>query len=205
MKKGHLLFCAILFLSDCIAATYYSQGTAVIVTFITCKDSSDVGGNSPTAFNVASDVFGIQSGQPITTNAKLMAFSTGGKVQTEAGVLLNAPHLFNVLSVFQVDNGGTYNLNAAGSGTDGSATDFSGSTGTLSLSGGPITNLRSFVHAMNLDANMLVSGGTWSVIGVHILPVASGKTLTINSGLNVYTPPIVYCNCIRLIHQTLKS
>ena len=130
MKKGILLFFLCLSFIASFAATYYSQGVSVDANSFSSWNTNRAGGGASPANFTAGDIFVIQNGHTATTSAAWTLSGTGNKIQIESGGILTNIFLVTT-TTFQVDNGGTYNHNYVGTGTNGASTDFPGTTTKL--------------------------------------------------------------------------
>lgn len=143
MKKSLLLFVITLFILrlSSFATVYYWDGVNAFNSTTSWWTARNGTGSNPGGFTGA-DVFIVQgtgsttngvgvgaSNQTMTVNAAWTMGATT-KLEIEGGATLTTTSLISSLGTFIVNNGGTYNHNATGSGTNGASTDFPGSTGT---------------------------------------------------------------------------
>lgn len=122
MKKRNLhrlpanIFLAILFIVfpflSILSTTYYSQGSLAPNSLSSWNTVRTGGGATPGAFNASNDVFIIQNGHTMTTDAAWIFGATDSKLEIEDGGKLVAKHDITInnstTTIFQIDNGGTY-------------------------------------------------------------------------------------------------
>jgi hypothetical protein len=183
-----------------VTVTYYSQGNLDATLTTSWNSARDGSGSAPANF-ISGDIFIIQgTGNGGTTpHAMTMSqawtISGGGsltKLEIENGAKLTATFLITV-PTFQVDNGGTYVHNAAGSSVNGNVNDLPGSTsrsfGATSTvefqswanGGGSPVALPSGINWGNLTINVATLGGSWNQAG-NLTTVSGNLTIKSTGG-----------------------
>jgi hypothetical protein len=161
------------------ATTYYSQGNVAANTLANWNTLPAGGGSVPANFTTSGDSFVVQTGHSMTTSGA-WTLASGVKLTVDSGATFTASHLLSSLGTFSVKNGGTYIHYATGSGTNGLAADFPGSTRILGATS--TVEFRKWGNT-GTGAVALPSGITWGniIINVDTLFGSWNQTASITS------------------------
>lgn len=165
--------------------TYYSESSGdanTLANWNTARDGSS--GNAPGNF-MAGGIFVIQNGHSMITSA---AWTLGqdNRIQIENGGMLTTTFLLTTAN-FQVDNGGTYVHDAAGSSSNGNASDFPGTTRMLGATS--TVEFQQWAGA-GISPAALPSGISWGNVIINVGTLAgawsqAGNVTTINGSLTI--------------------